>query len=222
MMAGSRRNCRCQTSCPRTTTGCAPGTSSGGCRGRPSDGDTRVSGNADAVDLRHAQGFEAAFAGEHVALAHAGGAELRHRLQGPPPEREIVEHPRLHPRRGHVLRLQAHDPAAFDERQPLVEQLAGQLDPDHANRHGRRQRQAADDRERGILAAADARPASSRATRRPSSELAGQGSRSLPPANQGSVHTRRSFTRRCRIGPCSASRRVRASRCAPPGVFTQA
>jgi len=31
-----------------------------------------------------------------VALAHAGGAELRHRLQRPPPDREIVEHPLLH------------------------------------------------------------------------------------------------------------------------------
>ena len=47
-------------------------------------------------DLRHAQRFDTAFAREHVALAHAGGAELRHRLQRPPPDREIVEHPRLH------------------------------------------------------------------------------------------------------------------------------
>jgi hypothetical protein len=47
-------------------------------------------------DLRHAQGFDAAFAREHVALAHACGAEFRHRLERPPPDREIVEHPRLH------------------------------------------------------------------------------------------------------------------------------
>jgi hypothetical protein len=47
-------------------------------------------------DLRHAQRFDTALAREHVALAHAGGAELRHRLQRPPPDREIVEHPRLH------------------------------------------------------------------------------------------------------------------------------
>ena len=47
-------------------------------------------------DLRHAQRFDTAFAGEHVALAHAGGAELHHRLQRPLPDREIVEHPRLH------------------------------------------------------------------------------------------------------------------------------
>jgi hypothetical protein len=47
-------------------------------------------------DLRHAERFDTAFAGEHVALAHPGGAKLGHRLQRPPPDREIVEHPRLH------------------------------------------------------------------------------------------------------------------------------
>jgi hypothetical protein len=47
-------------------------------------------------DLRHAQRFDTAFAREHVALAHARGAEFRHGLQRPPPDREIVEHPRLH------------------------------------------------------------------------------------------------------------------------------
>jgi len=47
-------------------------------------------------DLRHAQGFDAAFVREHVALAHARGAEFRHRLERPPPDREIVEHPRFH------------------------------------------------------------------------------------------------------------------------------
>ncbi len=46
-------------------------------------------------DLRHAQRFDTAFAREHVALAHARGAEFCHRLQRPPPDREIVEHPRL-------------------------------------------------------------------------------------------------------------------------------
>jgi hypothetical protein len=45
--------------------------------------------------LGDAQRFDAAFAGEDVALADAGGAEVRHRLQGPAPDREIAEHPRL-------------------------------------------------------------------------------------------------------------------------------
>jgi hypothetical protein len=47
-------------------------------------------------DLRYAQRFDAAFAREHVALAQARGAEFHHRLERPPPDREIVEHPRLH------------------------------------------------------------------------------------------------------------------------------
>ena len=102
-------------------------------------------------DLRHAQGFDAAFAREHVALAHARGAEFHHRLERPPPDREIVEHPRLHARRRRVLRLEAHDSTAFRERQPFVQQFAGDFDADHPNRDGRRQRKAADDRERGTF-----------------------------------------------------------------------
>ena len=47
-------------------------------------------------DLRQAQGFDAAFAGEDVALAHARGAEFHHRLERAPPDREVVEHSRLH------------------------------------------------------------------------------------------------------------------------------
>jgi hypothetical protein len=45
----ANRNCFCQTSCPRTTTGSAPGIASMGCSGLPSNGVMRVRGNADAV-----------------------------------------------------------------------------------------------------------------------------------------------------------------------------
>ena len=44
-----------------------------------------------------------------------------------------------------------HDPAAVLERQPFVQQLVGDFDADRPNRDGRRQRQAPDDRERGIF-----------------------------------------------------------------------
>jgi hypothetical protein len=47
-------------------------------------------------DLGHAQRFQTAFPREHVAVAHARGAEFGHRLERSPPDREIVEHPRLH------------------------------------------------------------------------------------------------------------------------------
>src|SRR5262249_27846341 len=46
--------------------------------------------------LRPRQRFDAAFGREPVALADAGGAEFYHRLQRPPPDREIVEPPLLH------------------------------------------------------------------------------------------------------------------------------
>ena len=66
-------------------------------------------------DLRHPQRFDATFPREHVALAHANSAEFRHRFEGSPPDREVVEHPRLYARRRGVVRLEAHDPGAVIE-----------------------------------------------------------------------------------------------------------
>ena len=102
-------------------------------------------------DLRHAQRFDTAFAREHVALAQAGGAELGHRLQR---RRQIAKSwSTLGSTRDATMscvsRLTTRPPSV--ERQPFVQQFAGDFDADRANRDGTRQREAADDRERGIF-----------------------------------------------------------------------
>ena len=81
---------------------CGPAGGVGTAAGRfaPRQGAGRLLGSAGSARqvgyLTERVGFDAAFASEHVALAHARGAEFRHRLQRPPPDREIVEHPWFH------------------------------------------------------------------------------------------------------------------------------
>ena len=113
--------------------------SSVGCSALPSSGDTRVSGNADAVIS----------ATRRASTRPSPVSTLRSLTRAAPSSATVLRDRRQIAKSwstlgstrdaGRVVRLQAHDPAAFVEGQPFVEQFTGQFDADDPDRDGGRQ-----------------------------------------------------------------------------------